>query len=487
MDGLQIELLVTRASQNLSATVGKSISTRLKSDGKEIVATKSFFRKNQGGIIMSMVINNNLDTVRTLNIYNRTGEALSDSMFKVSSGLKINSVQDAPSDWAISEGMRERIRALDQANQNAQNDNSMMKITDGALANTADVLNTLKQKAINAANDLNTDEDRQTIQKEFNQLIDQIDFNSTVKFNDQYLLDGSKNNATAATHSVFINQNLAADTDVSTQITNLKFRNGDSIGIQTSDYYQLSWVKNGNTFIERGQIGDMTLEGLISQSTSDNQTADLVISNTLDGYNNKFGEALAAPGGRSGIVIASANAGLSEQIAGFNIGITDANGNNKFLASSALDFNLLQRAQNNSGDQSLNFHIGGEANFSVNVGLENMSAEALGLKGTDGYLSVETKEKANTAINVLDNVLKTVIDQQTTIGAIEQRLGYAADNLTIQSENLQAADSTIRDADMAKSMTDYVKNNVQMQSAQFMLAQTNQYGASVANLLGIPE
>ena len=55
---------------------------------------------------MSMVINNNLDAVRTLNVYNRTGEALSDSMFKVSSGLKINSVQDAPSDWAISEGMR---------------------------------------------------------------------------------------------------------------------------------------------------------------------------------------------------------------------------------------------------------------------------------------------------------------------------------------------------------------------------------------------
>ena len=116
--------------------------------------------------------------------------------------------------------------------------------------------------------------------------------------------------------------------------------------------------------------------------------------------------------------------------------------------------------------------------------MTDMRAVALGLQGTDGAtLSVGTQEKANAAINVLDSAIQKALDQQTTIGSIQSRLEYTASNLTTASENVQSAESVIRDADMAKEMTEYTKNNVLMQAAQSMLAQANQNSSNVLSLL----
>ena len=113
-----------------------------------------------------------------------------------------------------------------------------------------------------------------------------------------------------------------------------------------------------------------------------------------------------------------------------------------------------------------------------------MRAEALGLQSSNGEtLNVTTQKNANAAINVLDNALQKALDQQTTIGAIESRLEYTSTNLTTSSQNVQASESTIRDADMAKEMTNYTKNNVLLQAAQSMLAQANQSSSSVLSLL----
>ena len=106
------------------------------------------------------------------------------------------------------------------------------------------------------------------------------------------------------------------------------------------------------------------------------------------------------------------------------------------------------------------------------------------MKGSDNSkILVTTKENANSSINVIENALTKALDQQTTIGAIEARLEYTSANLTTSSENVQAAESTIRDADMAKEMTAYTKNNVLLQSAQAMLAQANQNSSAVLSLL----
>ena len=216
---------------------------------------------------MGMVVKNNMSAVRTLNILNQNSTALQKSLAKVSSGMKINSAQDDASGYAISERMRVRIRSLDQANQNSQNDSSLMKTAEGAVANTVEILRALKEKAINAANDSNTDEDRATIQKEIDQFIDQIDDNALVQFNGKYLIDGSKNNAITSTKTILLNQSLDYGTEATSALTNLKSRAGDSLEILTSDYYQVSYVNNGKITILSGQVGGASLSGLLSFGT----------------------------------------------------------------------------------------------------------------------------------------------------------------------------------------------------------------------------
>ena len=113
-----------------------------------------------------------------------------------------------------------------------------------------------------------------------------------------------------------------------------------------------------------------------------------------------------------------------------------------------------------------------------------MRSEALGLKGSDGTkLNISTQEKAEAAISVLDSAIGRALDQQTSIGAAQARLEYTSSNLTTASENVQASESTIRDADMAKEMMNYTKNNVLLQAAQSMLAQANQNSSAALSLL----
>ena len=94
-----------------------------------------------------------------------------------------------------------------------------------------------------------------------------------------------------------------------------------------------------------------------------------------------------------------------------------------------------------------------------------------------------TREAANAAINVFDNALIKATDQAVAIGAVQTRLRYTSSNLTVASENVQASESTIRDADMAKEMTAYTKHNVLTQASQAMLAQANQNSGAVLSLL----
>lgn len=438
---------------------------------------------------MGMVVKNNMSAVRTLNILNQNSTALQKSLAKVSSGMKINSAQDDASGYAISERMRVRIRSLDQANQNSQNDSSLMKTAEGAVANTVEILRALKEKAINAANDSNTDEDRATIQKEIDQFIDQIDDNALVQFNGKYLIDGSKNNAITSTKTILLNQSLDYGTEATSALTNLKSRAGDSLEILTSDYYQVSYVNNGKITILSGQVGGASLSGLLSFGTKGKGSTTVGNSTTrLD--INKFKNDVYTPDKRPGVALVAKTAGVSGQISGFTISILDSEGNVKKAANAALDqFKQYQRAENQTAGEApekmaLNFHIGSEANVAIKVGLTDMRAEALGLKGSDNSkILVTTKENANASINVIENALAKALDQQTTIGAIEARLEYTSANLTTSSENVQAAESTIRDADMAKEMTNYTKNNVLLQAAQAMLAQANQNSSAVLSLL----
>jgi flagellin len=437
-------------------------------------------------ITMAMVVKNNMSAVNTLNTLNKNQSALGTSLAKVSSGQKINTAKDDASGYAISERMRVMVRALDQATQNTQNGSSMMKVAEGAVNSTVEILKTLKEKAINAATDTNTDSDRATLQKEINQFVDQINDNALATFNGKYLIDGSKASiAVSSTHTVLINQSLNI-TDVSTALTDLKDTTGKSLNIVVGDSAVVSVVSQGQTYSTTVSItnGTYTLDSLL-QSVSGFSVIAGYSSATDPIGSDTSNQAVYTPNGKGAITLTAGTAGIDSQISGFTVTISDKNGNAKKSANEHLEFTTAIFAANEqSEDHSVKIHVGAAAGQTISIGLADMRAESLGLQNDKAeVLSVSTMEKANAAISAFDFALAKALDQATTIGAIEARLEYTASNLTTSSENVQAAESTIRDADMAKEMTNYTKNNVLLQAAQSMLAQANQNSSAVLSLL----
>ena len=440
---------------------------------------------------MAMVVKNNMSAVNTLNILNKNQSALAKSLQKVSSGMKINTAGDDASGYAISERMRVQIRSLDQDNQNTQNGNSMMRTAEGAVSSTVEILKTLKEKAINAANDTNTDEDRRTIQKEINQMVDQIDDNALATYNGKYLVDGSRNSEGTATCTALTNTALSVDSKWASALTELKSRTDEGLNIQKTDNVTLSYVREGKTYTTTFKVGTNALSDII-KSTAFNGTesqggTDLVVSTKNEPMVglDKAGNTVYTADNKTALTLTAAGAGTKAQISSFTISITDNTGAIRKTANTALDaFNERIRAENKSADNSLVLQTGVKANQAIKVSMTDMRSLALGVKGTDGQvLSVQTQEKANAAINTLDTALQKALDEQANIGAIQARLNYTSSNLTTASENVQNSESTIRDSDMAKEMTNYTKNNVLLQAAQSMLAQANQNSSAVLSLL----
>ena len=446
---------------------------------------------------MALVVKNNLSALNTLNIMNTNSTALNKSLKKVSSGMKINSAADDASGYQISERMRVQIKSLDQANQNTQNGSAMLKTAEGAVSSTVEIIKTLKQKVLNAANGTNTDSDLAAIQSEMNQSIDQINDNANTTFNGKYLIDGSASSATSATISAFTNQSLGVKTIGGSALTALTNRDGKSLGIVSGDSISISYVINGKTVTTSIKITDGTsgtkLSDIVSKATglSVNTSATSVVgtgAGTAKTNRDGQGYVVHSTDGKQVVTIGTTATGVSHSLAGFTINVTDKNGAAKKDVNKVLDnFTEAITAHDLSKDHSIKLQVGTKANQTISVGLSDMGAKALGLQGqsasTTFNLDVTTQERATAAIDVLDKALQKALSQQTRIGSAESRLDYTSQNLTTSSENVTNAESTIRDSDMAKEMTEYTKNNVLKQASSAMLAQANQSGQSVLSLL----
>jgi len=134
----------------------------------------------------------------------------------------------------------------------------------------------------------------------------------------------------------------------------------------------------------------------------------------------------------------------------------------------------------------MTLHVGANMDQSKTIHIQTMTANALGLMGgqnANGMISISTPDSANTTIGVLDNALKTVSRQRADLGAYQNRFEVAAKGVAIAAENLQSAESRIRDVDMASEMVQYVKNMILTQTGTAMLAQANTKSESVLQLL----
>ena len=447
---------------------------------------------------MALMVKHNLAAVDTLNQLNKNDSALQKDLQKVSSGMKINSAADDASGYAIADRMDVQLQSLDQDQQNTQNGQSLLRVAEGAVSSTVDILRTLKEKAINAANDTNTDDDRATIQKEFDQAIDQIDDNAGVTYNGKTLLDGSKNYYVKApgTANVLTNLNFSIyeNFDTFTPLNELKDRSGRVLSIESTDTIVISYFKGGNFVHKEIPAYDSTfdviqsLEGTFDQEPMKSDL-DLVFDRNDNNYigKDRAGNNVYADGSPMAIGVKPKKEGIDNQVVGFNYCILDKNGKPRTDLNNVFnDFQETIAAENASPDNALKFQVGTKANNVVTMGFADMRARALGLRtGNDPEvnLSVRTQAQANAALQALDTALKKALNQQTNIGATESKLDFTHSNLVTSSENTQASMSTIRDANMAQMMTAYTKDSILSQTAQAMLAQANQSSSSVLQLL----
>ncbi|WP_297568067.1 flagellin [uncultured Anaerovibrio sp.] len=425
-----------------------------------------------------------------LNLMNVKYAAAAKSMNQVATGNKINSAKDDASGFAIGKRMSVEIGALEKTLSNVQTGNSLLNVANGAMSSTLEILQTLKEKAIAASNDTAKDSDRATIQKEMNQYIDQINDNSLVTYNGKHLLTGANSGATVETNQAYTNRSLGEDTTGATKLTDLTRRQGDNLNISATDTVNVSFVKDGKTYATSFEVGDMTLEDIFKKAneagagevfdTESMDTATSLIGTDSDGRE------LHTVDDKNAITVKSTEAGKAGRIAGFTISVTDASGNVRKDVNTVLDdFSESISGTDKRDDNSLVLHTGTHASQNMQVGLGDMGARALGLQGSDGsYLSVSTQSDANAAINVIDNAINRLLEQQTTVGAMQSRLEYTGNNITTQHENVTAAMETITGADLAKAITEFTANNIQMQAAQAMLAQSNSNAGWFLNLLG---
>ena len=435
-----------------------------------------------------MTINNYVMSIGILNTLNKHSASMANHLRHISTGLRIANVADDPAGWAIGQRMDVRIRGLDQANRNAQQAKSLLKVADGGISSTVDILRTLKEKAIEAANDTATTADRQTIQKLFDQYADQIDDNALVTYNGKYLLDGSRQERSRQTQQAFTNEQLGKDTQLGTKLTDLTRRDGSSLNILAGDTVNISYVKDGKTYSASYAAKDTTVADIFKQMNAiAGDVFDVAgMSDTAEIGTGAVGQTVKTVDGENAISVKAKDAGTAGSISGFTIGISDSQGQMKKTVNSALDaFTETIQAKDARADGSLKMQIGADANNTLNIPLGDMSSRALGLRGRDGsVLDVTTQKGANAAMDVLDKALERALDQETTVGAMSSRLDYTISNLTVQSENLTDAKSTLLDADMAKEMLAYTRESVLMQAAMAMLAQNNKNAGWFLSLLG---
>lgn len=285
-----------------------------------------------------MIINHNMSAMFAQRQLGVNTKEVTNDMEKLSSGMRINKAGDDASGLAVSEKMRSQISGLRQASDNAANGISFIQTTEGYLQETQDVIQRVRELAVQSSNGIYTEEDRMQIQVEVSQLVDEID--------------------RIASHAQFNGMNMLTG----------RFAQEDGTNTVTASMY---------------------------------------------------------------------------------------------------------------------FHIGANMDQRERVYVGTMTAQSLGMRtpGTGEILSLETPDGANRSIGVLDSAIKQVNKQRADLGAVQNRLDMTIKGLDVGAENLQAAESRIRDTDMAEEMVNYTKDQILTQAATAMLAQANTRGQGVLQLL----
>ena len=433
-----------------------------------------------------MRIQHNISALNTHRNLGFNNAQASKNLEKLSSGYKINRAGDDAAGLAISEKMRGQIRGLDMATKNANDSISLIQTTEGALNESHAILQRMRELAVQSSNDTNVTEDRESLQKEIDQLKEELTRISTdTEFNTQKLLNGDFKDkvfhigangqqniklTVGDTSSVALGLSKEFEVKASGQITD---------GTDTATF-----VKGGEKEFTFDGTDWKTAEGITanadqvakleSQVSEADKTATVNANATFnDGANDFFFdgtdwyEGTSATGTRLDATVTADKAKIDAAVAG----TTDK--------TNVINNNVKGKAEIQSGYYDDTAKTLTAASLTdKTAGVEN------GKKVQVGGFDLTTQKGSDAAIADIDNAIKSVSDTRSNLGAVQNRLEHTINNLGATSENLTAAESRIRDTDMAAEMMSFTKNNILMQAAQSMLAQANQQPQGVLQLLG---
>ena len=384
--------------------------------------------ENQGGFKMGLRIQNNIAAFNAHRNLKTADAGLSKSLEKLSSGFRINKASDDAAGLAVSMRFRAQIKSLAQAGRNASEANSLLQVAEGAGDQITNILQRMKELATQAASSNTGTTDRSNINTEVNNLESEISriANST-KYAGSALINGNFGGLSVS----------SAATGAGSLVSAFGVTAIDVSGATAATSYSVTMSTVGN--------------GSISVSDGTTTQAITLTSAGLTGVQ-------------------------TEQLNFSNLGIKiDVNG--QFDATAVAGASTLSTSETSSST----FQVGYENNANNNITFSLADMTATGLLAD---VTVSTLSGAQTALTQIDTALDTLANARAEIGRTQNQFGFASANLASTMENLSAAESTIRDADMAFETVAFTKNQILLQAGTSMLAQANQSPQSILSLLG---
>ena len=408
-----------------------------------------------------MRINTNINALNVQRNLTSVNSGLSKSIEKLSSGLRINRAADDAAGLSISEKLRGQSRGLNQAIRNAQDGISMIQTAEGGLNETHNVLQRMRELAIQGANDTLTNTDRGAIASELVSLRDEIDrISNNTEFNTKKLLNGGMSTTNGG----------AAATD----------------------------LVSGEVLTSSGVAVTVNVTGAVAGTTytmSPAGATGVTLTATIGGATVSQSLTLSAM-----TTVATGTQTLNFSTLGVSINLQGSTANATVVAligdlTNAVNDTIVTAA----GTSSANFQIGANANQTVTLSIDSslttaVNSSAAGAFGAGGgftslsaavatFASSSTTANAQGLIQSLDDAIADVSMNRSSLGAVQNRLEHTIENLATSAENLTASESRIRDADMAMEMVTFTRNNILSQAGTSILAQANQLPQGVLSLL----
>jgi len=410
---------------------------------------------------MALRINTNILSVNAQRNLDFTNRMFAKTLERLSSGLRINRAADDAAGMAISEKLRAQVRGFGMAIANAQDSINLIQTAEGAIQQSTDILQRMRELSLQASNDTLTTSDREKIQAEMSQLRDELTNIATkTEFNGRVLLDGTVQSTAQRQNSTGkVNQNIRVG-DTAATISNIAdFVKSQSLTVSTM-------VSVDVAFQLRIVAADATTSYLEIRSSRDGVIAGSTGIYTLTGGQGVYGDnEITLYSGAQ--IAANVVATFVIEAAAGDVSIGDIG------KTGLIQITAFREAV--TVDNSLTFQVGPNEGQFLKMGVSDIRASALRLESINvvGTTDEDSRAKSQSAIGVIDSALDFVNSLRAKLGGFQNRIESTIASMSVTQENLSAAESRIRDADIAAETSNLTRAQILIQAGTAVLTQAN--------------